>query len=360
MKLENAIRWSWMNVLTRKRLEILTELFGGADAAMDILSMELLERLGLRDDSAMKAMVRLEEFNLSRYLGVLQKKNIQMMSMEDEKYPASLQNVPDAPVFLYYRGDIAVLSQPCIAIVGSRDMSDYGRRVVGHLVPAIVRAGVITVSGLAYGIDAEVAKETLRSGGRTVAVLGHGLGMIYPKANEKLADDIAKSGGLILSEFPLDTQPDKFSFPARNRIIAGLSICTVVAEAAEDSGSLITADLALDYGRDVCAVPGDLFHPQYAGCHRLIARGLARLVVCGEDVLQEAGIIGPSTTPASAWKADSPDEQRVFDSVSSLPSALDDLVVKTALDAATLNGVLTVLELKGAVKNVGGGRWVRA
>jgi len=362
MHFDNAIRWSWADILTRKRLETLGELFGGADAAMDVVSMELLQRLGLREDSAMKAMVRLEEFNAAGYAAAMKKKGIKIVSMEDPGYPDSLREVPDAPVFLYYRGDLSILSEPCIAIVGSREMSDYGRRVVSHIVPPIVQANVITVSGLAYGIDAAVARETMAAGGRTVAVLGHGLQMIYPRANEPLANEILEKGGLFLSEFPLDAQPDTYSFPARNRIIAGLSLCTVVAEAAEDSGSLITADLALDYGRDVCAVPGDLFHPQYAGCHGLLSRGVARLVTSGEDVLQEAGIVGPSSVAGteSAFAAESPEEQSVFDSLTSLPSALDDLVVRTKLEAATLNGILTVLELKGAVKNAGGGKWVKA
>ncbi len=360
MQRTNAIRWSWIDVLTRKRLEILTELFGGADAAMDGLSMELLLRLGLREDSAMKAMIRHEEFNTAGYEAVLKKKDIQLVSLEDDSYPDALRDIPDAPVFLYARGDLSILARPCIAIVGSRDMTDYGRRVVSEIISPIVQAGVITVSGLAYGIDAEVARETLRVGGKTVAVLGHGLGMIYPSANEKLATEIVKSGGLLLSEFPLDTQPGKFTFPARNRIIAGLSLATVVAEAAEGSGSLITADLALDYGRDVCAVPGDIFHTQSAGCHGLISRGTARLVTTGADVLQEVGIVGSSKTRETSFEAETPEEQNVFDALSSLPSGLDDLVIKTALEAATINGILTVLELKGAVKNAGGGRWVRA
>lgn len=360
MKLENAIRWSKADLLTRKRLETITELFGGADAAMDILSIELLGRLGIREDSAMKALVSLEEFNTAGYAAVMKKKNIELISMEDASYPESLRTVPDAPVFLYARGDLSLLSRPCIAIVGSREMNDYGRRVVSHIVSPLVQANVVTVSGLAYGIDAEVAKETLLAGGKTVAVLGHGLGMIYPKVNEKLADEIVQKGGLLLSEFALDVRPDNYTFPARNRIIAGVSLCTVVAQATEGSGSLITADLALDYGRDVCAVPGDIFDPQFAGCHGIISRGTAKLVTSGDDVLKEVGIVSSSVSVPSDFLADTPEEQSVFDSLSSLPSALDDLVVKTKLDAAVLNGVLTVLELKGAVKNAGGGRWVRA
>lgn len=361
MKMENALRWSWMNFLNRKKYDALITSYGSLDVAMDEMSMELLEGMGLKTDSAIKALERLESFNIAAYAGELGKRDLFLVTLDDAEYPDALRTVPDAPVFLYMRGDISILAQPCIAIVGSREMSEYGRRVVGHLVPPMVSAGVVTVSGLAFGVDAEVAKETLRANGKTVAVLGHGLGMIYPKANEKLAQKIVDTGGLIISEFPLDTIPDKYTFPARNRIIAGLSLSTVVAEAAVDSGSLITAELALEYGREVAAVPGDLFNPNYAGCHQIIAKGHAKLVTSAEDVLAEVGIVASSRAPsASAFKASSPEEASIYGSLTTLPIPLDDLTVKTRLDAATINAVLTILEIQGVVKNVGGGKWVRA
>jgi DNA processing protein len=359
MQQETALRWSWMDVLTRKRLDALVEKFGDAEKALDAVSLELFRALGVKEESALRAMVRLEEFDADEYIKMLKKKDLRLLTIDDADYPLLLLQIPDAPVFLYVRGDLSILNQPCVAIVGSREMSDYGKRVVSHLVPPIIRSGAVTVSGLAYGIDAEVAKETLHAGGKTVAVLGHGLGMIYPKLNEKLAEEIVKKGGLLVSEYPLDAMPDTYTFPARNRIIAGLSLCTVVAEAAEDSGSLITADLALDYGRDVCAVAGSIFDPNYAGCHKILSRGVAKLVMSGEDVLQELGLIAPQVQ-RSMFLAESPEEQGVFDALTSLPVPLDDIVVKTKLDAATVNAVLTILELKGAVKNTGGGQWVHA
>lgn len=359
MRPETALLWSWSNVLTKKRYDALRERYGDMDRAFADISLAMLQGFGIKEDSAMKALNRLEEFDAAAHNSLLTKRGVRLVTLEDDEYPAQLREIDDAPVFLYARGDLSVLTSPCISIVGSREMTDYGARVVAQMIPPIVAAGCTTVSGLAYGIDADVAKETLRAGGVTVAVLGHGLGMIYPKTNEKLADEIVKTGGLLLSEFPLDTMPDKYTFPARNRIIAGLSLCTVVAEAAEGSGSLITADLALDYNRDVCAVPGDIGRPTSAGCNALIARGSARLVTSGEDVLQEAGIVAGTQT-SLGFEADSPEEQRVFDSLSALPSALDDLVIKAALDAATLNAILTMLELRGAVRNVGAGKWIRA
>lgn len=361
MKAETALLWSYLNVLDKKRYTALVDRFGDLEKAAENISLEMLQELGLKEESGLKAMNRLEEFDAETYGAQVKKRDLRLLTIEDPEYPISLSEIADPPIFLYIRGDLEIVSSPCIAIVGSRDMTDYGKRVIEKLVPPLVEAHVITVSGLAYGIDAEVAKETLRAGGKTVAVLGHGLGMIYPKANTRLADDIVKAGGLLVSEFPLDAMPDKYTFPARNRIIAGLSLCTVVAEAAEDSGSLITAELALEYNRDVCAVPGDVFSLLSVGCNFLIRSGQARLVTSGVDILQEVGIVSSDNAkPSVAFEADSPDEQSVYDALSSLPSALDDLVIKTKLDAATLNAVLTILELRGVVRNAGSGKWIRA
>ena len=355
------LQWSWMNVLTPKRRTDILKRFGTLEKALASLSLEVLMELGLREETALLTMNRLEEFDVAMYQAELKKRDLELLSIDEDEYPALLKQVPDAPVFLYFRGNLKILNDPCIALVGTREMSEYGRRVVAHLIPPLVAAGVVTVSGLAYGVDAEVARETLRIGGPTVAVLGHGLAMIYPKAHSKLADEIVKAGGLLLSEFPLDTQPDQYTFPARNRIIAGLSLGTVVVEAAEGSGSLITADLALDYNRDVFAVPGQLFDPNYRGCHQLISRGQARLITDASEILTELGVIAP-TLPLSdrpTFVAGSDEETKIFGSLSTMPQSLDDLVVKSKLDAAAANATLTILELKGVVRNVGGGQWVR-
>lgn len=362
MLADTMLRWSWMNVLTKKRYDALIGRFGSLDKALEAICEELLRELGCKQDTCINVLNRLEEFDPQTYLKELQKRGISMLDIEDEDYPAQLKTIADPPVFLYWRGDLNILQQPCIALVGSREMTDYGKRVVEHFVPAMTNAGVVTVSGLAFGIDAHVAKETIGAKGRTVAVLGHGLGIIYPKANERLANQIVSEGGLLLSEFPLDISPDKFTFPARNRIIAGLSLATVVLEASEDSGSLITADLALDYGRDVFAVPGQIFDPSFAGCHKIIAKGQAKLVTTPADVLQEIGIVtsGSTDTVRAAPELTSAPEEAVFASLTTMPKALDDIMIAAKLDAATANATLTILELRGIVKNVGAGKWVRA
>jgi DNA processing protein len=360
MKRETALRWSWTNVLNTKRKEMLLEKFGDLEKAFAAISPEMLKALGLREDTIFLVLNRLEAFDPNAYEQELQKRDLTFLSIDDEEYPDVLRNIPDAPVFLYARGDLSILHSPLLALVGTRDMSDYGKRIVEHFVPDIVKANVVTVSGLALGVDAEVAKETIRAGGKTVAVLGHGLGQIYPKPNAVLADQIVKNGGLLLSEFPLDAQPDKYTFPARNRIIAGLSLGTIVIEAAQGSGSLITAALALEYGRDVFATCGSIFDPLFAGCHEIISKGTAKLVSDPQSVLAEIGIRAfAQSQQSSLFVAESDDEQLVWASLSSMPIPLDDIVVKSKLNAAMANAVLTMLELRGAVKNVGGGQWVR-
>ncbi|MEQ1849164.1 MAG: DNA-processing protein DprA [Candidatus Peribacteraceae bacterium] len=356
----NALRWSVMNILTMKRYTALLEAYQNLDNAMEMISEEMLGGLGLKEQSVMKALNRLEECDPDVYLRELQKRDVRLITIEDEEYPTLLRTIPDAPVFLYARGDTSILRQPCIALVGTREMTAYGEQAVSMLIPDLVRAGTVTVSGLAYGIDAEVARETIHAGGETVAVLGHGFGTIYPKEHAKLADQIVDGGGVLLSEYPLDIEPDKYTFPARNRIIAGLALATVVVEADEGSGSLITAELALEYGREVAAIPGRITDTGHKGCHHLITTGQAKLITSAHDILIELGIVASERAEHTSITFDSPEEEAVHQSLTTLPIPVDDLVIKTKLDAATLNAVLTMLELKGATRRLSGGTWVRS
>jgi len=348
-----------MDIMTKKRYDALLASFGSMDAALDQLSEEVLKSLGLREETIMKTLNRLEEFDEGAYKRELAKRELRLISIEDDDYPEALRTIDDPPVFLYCRGDLSILASPCVSLVGARDMSEYGEVAVARLIPDLVAASVVTVSGLAAGIDAEVAKETLRVGGKTVAVLGHGFGMIYPKENARLADQIVHAGGLILSEFPLDAEPGKYTFPARNRIIAGLSLATVVVEAAKDSGSLITAELALEYGREVFSVPGRITDTGHEGCHHLIASGQAKLLSSSEELLSDLGIVASVRAPSASLTFDSPEEKSVYEALTSLPAVLDDITVRVKLDAAKLNAVLTMLELKGIAKKLSGGSWVR-
>lgn len=357
---QNALlSWACLNILTRKRYEFLKETYGTLEDAWEHLDQNLLKKLGCREDTILKIMNEVEELDLNQHQTFLEKNNIHFLTIEDEEYPDSLREIADSPVFLFAKGNIDLLREPLIAIVGTRSMSAYGKRVVEMLVPAFVRAGMATVSGLAIGIDAAVAKETMDAGGKTIAVLGHGLGEIYPKANERLADHIIENGGLLLSEYPLHIRPDKFTFPARNRIIAGISIGTVVAEAAAQSGSLITASFALEDGKDVFAVPGSIFDPNREGTHHLIQRSGAKLVTSAEDILLELGVVMPDTDQKSTYRAQTPEEESLLKFLTTMPQSVNELTEKSGMSVSAIHATLTLMEMKGGAKNVGMGQWVR-
>jgi len=358
MLLEAALTWSWLNVLTKRRYDALREVFGDLGEALENVNAELLKGLGCRDETVVMTLQRLKDFDVEGYKKEISDRGLEFISIEDPLYPDALKTIPDSPIFLYAKGSIEILDQPCIACVGTRQMSQYGKRVTEEFIPSLVSAGMTTISGLAQGVDAHVARVTLDNGGKTVAVLGHGLSRVLPRCNSSLADEIFEKGGLILSEFPLDQVPDKYTFPARNRIIAGLSLGTIVLEAGEGSGALITSDLALDYGREAFAVPGQIFDENYKGCNKEISKGHAKLVASSKDVLEELGIIAPEK-PLRAFKPQNEEEEALHAALTTMPQSTDDLVEKSRLHASTINTALTMLELKGIAKNVGSGMWVR-
>lgn len=334
--------------------------FGTLENAARRIDGELLRGLGCRTETVGSALKRMEMVDIEQEEALLASIDAQIAVLGGDSYPQQLADIPDAPVFLYILGDVSVLSQPCIALVGTRKMSSYGKRCAQEFVLGATQAGMVTVSGLARGIDAQVAEETISLRGRTVAVMGQGLLTLNP-GPKNLADRIVAAGGLILSEFPLRMGPDMFTFPMRNRIIAGLSMATVVLEAPESSGALITAKLAFDYGREVFAVPGQIFDGNYAGCHAIIGKNQARIAVSPRDVLQELGIVVPDDADQNrvSYFPQNPDEEKVLKHLSSMPQNIDDLTYKSAMTAGSLSAVLTVLELNGAAKNLGQGQWIR-
>lgn len=359
MQRETALTWSYLNILTKKRYEALLKVYASLDEALEHLNEEMLRSLRFRDETVYTTLLRLEEFNREKYEEDMQQHGVMLHTIDDPSYPKLLREIPDPPVFLYTKGDLSICNQACIALVGTRKMSLYGKRAAQEFTSVFVRVGVVTVSGLAQGIDSEVAKETLRSGGRTVAVLGHGLGMIYPAHHKELAEHIVEGGGLLLSEYSVDTEPSSHTFPERNRIIAGLSLGTVVLEAPKESGAMITARLALEDNREVFAVPGQVFNENSQGCNTLIAKGHAHLAMDPQDVLREVGIVVSDTEEETNYIPADTNEGKIFAALTSMPQKVDDIVERTALDPATIGAKLTVLELAGAVRNVGNGLWVK-
>lgn len=290
---------------------------------------------------------------------------ISALAKSDPLYPSLLQQIPDAPCLLYVRGayDFA-LERPMIAIVGSRKHTSYGEQASYRLAEDLARAGVIVVSGLAYGIDALAHKAALEAGAETLAVMGNGLAdrSLYPRAHVPLAQRIAEQGALI-SEYPPDTRANSYTFPARNRIIAGMTLGTVVIEAAEESGSLITASLALDYNREVFAVPGSIFSLASFGTNRLLRQG-AKIVTSVRDILEEFPGLAREETLSPAPGAAVPknlssEEEKILALLSHEPLHVDKIIKAATLETATVNSLLALLEIKGLAKNIGSMNYIR-
>jgi DNA processing protein len=353
-----ALAWAELRVLNRARYARLKERYGSLEEAWEHLDRELLQMLGLKEQTIDRLLSEAEGISTEHLAADLHSRGIEFLTIEDPLYPKQLRESSDPPIFLFARGNLMSLQGPSLAIVGTRTMSLYGQQVVSLLIPDLVQAGLTTVSGLARGIDATVAQETLRQGGQTIAVLGHGFGTLYPHSHTSLAKEILSSEGLLLTEYPFSVRPDRYTFPARNRIIASLTLGTIVVEASLESGSLITAAIALEEGREVFAVPGSVFVSNQAGVHRLIARGSAKLITSAADVLEELGFPAPRVE-AVAYRAQTEEEQCLLTLLTAEPQSIDDLVERAALPTSTVNATLTLMELKGGAKNVGMGRWVR-
>lgn len=275
----------------------------------------------------------------------------------DVSYPVLLAPIPDPPLVLWMRGDPSAFDQPSVAIVGSRAATPYGLEAASRLAGDLAAAGALVVSGLARGVDSAAHRGALAAGGRTAAVLGSGVDVVYPPEHGGLCEAVA-ADGVVLSEWPPGTAPLPFHFPARNRIISGLSLAVVVVEAAEKSGSLITAGCALEQGRAVMAVPGNILSGRHRGCHALIRDGAA-VVESAEDVLAE--LRSSSLRPAAREGTTPPPSDPLLACMHPGESYdVESLARETGLTAPQLLSRLLGLELQGVVRRVDGGRFVRA
>lgn len=286
---------------------------------------------------------------------------IKIITIFDKNYPAALQNIYDAPPVLFYKGDPALLDDEDganlkLAVVGSRKASDYGKRATEFFVNDLAPYFII-VSGLAYGIDSLAHESALQNNGKVIAVLGSGLDekSIYPKSNLSLAKKITDAGGLLLSEIPPGVGPQKFHFPMRNRIIAGLAKGILIIEAGEKSGTLITAKFGLENGTDIFAVPNNIFHPNAAGVNFLIKYG-AHIATSAEDILNFYGI--ETRTAKKEYAPKNELEKTILGNLSGDGRHINELQLLTNLSIADLIGALTDLEMSGIIKNIGG-KYVR-
>lgn len=291
---------------------------------------------------------------------------VRILTLADSEYPQYLREIFAPPPVLFTKGDISVFNRHAVAIVGTRNPTSYGRTVALSMSRELVEQGFAIISGVALGIDTIAHEACIEKGGKTIGVLGCGIDRVYPSSNKKLYDAIAASGALV-SEFPIGTSPEAFNFPRRNRIISGLSAGTLVIEAGEKSGSLITAHYALQQGRNLYAVPGPITSAQSNGTFTLIRDG-AEPVRCGKDIAESLKVIvNPQVmtftscpTPKLPLALLSDMERIAFDTLSDTPIRIDELAERCSLTITNLFDTLLNLELKGLIRQVSGQQFIRA
>ena len=302
------------------------------------------------------------DFSIENYLKELEKKDVWFLTLEDKDYPELLKQIRNPPFILYGKGDKTLLNnENSIGVVGARRTTQYGREVTKFLTAELVVSGLTIVSGLALGVDAVSHITALENNGRTIAVLGCGVDCCNPRENQSIYDDILKSGNCIVSEFPLGMKPTQWTFPARNRIIAGLSQAVLVTEGAEDSGSLITAKFALSFGRRVFAVPGPIMSLMSKGPYALIQKG-AKLVTSGEDILSGLKITNsksqiPNKFQNEKFKTATEEELKILKLLESETLHFDELVRRTKFNSPKLSSILSLMEIKGLIKSLNNGNF---
>ena len=371
-----------------KTVQVLFELFGSAEQALNATQAELEKRENL-SPAIRELLIRKQvKIPLEKELELIEQYGCQVITQDDAAYPPLLKEIADAPLMLYVKGELKPEDALSISCVGSRSAKDYGRQVSHRFSYQLAQRGVTVVSGLARGIDTNAHRGALDAGGRTIAVMGNGLSLIYPASNDKLAEEIMQAGALI-SEFPMGMQPMGKNFPRRNRIISGMTLGTIVVEASNRSGALITARHALEQGREVFAVPGPIFSELSTGTHKLIREG-AGLVHSVEELLEalpqharnmlstsmsmpldtpvtdapssteaEPRRRASSSVPTSPEPAAPPpeltdDEKTVFQAIEAPSTHIDVIVQTTQMPVGKVSSVLLMLELKGVVQQLPG------
>jgi DNA processing protein len=352
------VGFSFIPGIGRVRLNQLENHFGNLELAWNASAGELrnarLEEAVIRAITTWRPKIALEN-----EIEKLKRFGVQVFTWHDEGYPARLKEIYDYPPILYVRGSLTPADEWCLAVVGTRRATTYGREVTEEIVTDLARNKITVVSGLARGIDSVAHQAALAAGGRTIGVLACGLDIIYPAENLNLARRIIENGALI-SEYPLGMKPKPDHFPRRNRILSGISLGVLVTEAGEGSGALITADLALEQNRDVLAVPGSILSPASYGTNHLIQEG-AKLVLGCQDILEELNL--RAVAQQLEFKEIIPEsetESALLKRLSSEPVHIDTLCAGSGLPVSTVSSTLAMMELKGLVRSVGNMSYILA
>ncbi|MCZ2289687.1 MAG: DNA-processing protein DprA [Anaerolineales bacterium] len=315
--------------------------------------VEQLQEAGLSPRLAESAVNLRAKVDLEKIWNQIEKQGISVLTWDDELYPPRLKEIEQPPPVLYARGDITLDDHYAVAIVGTRRVTPYGRQIAEDLAAFLAGQGITVVSGLARGVDAVAHSAALKAGGRTIAVLGSGVDKIYPPEHLQIAEKMMKQGAVV-SDYAVGTPPESANFPPRNRIIAGLSMATVVVEAGETSGALITAEFAAEQGREVFAVPGSILAPQSKGANKLIQQG-AHPLLSPQDLTQALNLTrtGDFKAARKAIPADALEAQ-LLAALGAEPVHVDEIRNATGLPIEKVSATLTLMELKGMVRQVGG------
>ena len=343
------------------RLRAILAAFGSGQAALAASAGALAAVPGVGRQTA-RAIAAFDDFDeADRQLDQAARAGATLLTAWDARFPRLLRQIFDPPAFLWMHGTLTEADDRAVAIVGTRRATEYGRRMAAHFAAELARRGFTIVSGLAYGIDAAAHRAALEAGGRTIAVLGSGVDRIYPARHAGLARE-ATAHGAVLSEYPLGAAPDAVNFPRRNRLISGMALGTLVVEAFETGGALITARMAVEHNREVFAVPSPAFSEAGRGTNRLIQRGHAKLVLGVDDILEELGYADEAPAPEAA--APPPDlgklERQLYEALGAEPRHIDAVCLETGLDPSTALVYLLSLEFKGLVRQMAGKQFFRA
>jgi len=347
------------------RVRQLLEHFGEAPAILKASRQQLAQVRGIGEETAEAIASWEKTIDLAGELKRIQDFGCHILIQSDEEYPELLKQIYDPPIVLYVKGRLGTKDKNAVAMVGSRMTTPYGQEVARKLGYQLAYVGVTVVSGGARGIDTAAHQGALSAKGRTVAVLGTGINLVFPPENAELFERIAASGAVI-TQFPFNRNADKQSFPIRNRIVAGMTLGTVVVEANLTSGALITANMAVEYGRQVFAVPGRIDSPRSKGCHELIKKG-AKLCEGAEDILSEFEyLFPPSNRPPGASETGvlpalslSENEQKAYDALSKEEMSIDEVIRKSGLPASAVSVALLGLEMKRLVRQLPGKMFLR-
>ena len=308
----------------------------------------------IKPDSYQTMLASADEKLTENYVKNLADRDIFIVTIFDEDYPEKLRQMNDSPFILYYKGDLSLASKPALSVVGTRKPSAYGKMATEKIVSEVASAGVVIVSGLAYGIDSIAHRKTLEVGGKTIAVLGSGFDNVYPSQHQSLADEIARKG-LLISEQRPKKGATKYLFPLRNRIIAALGQGTLITEAGIKSGTVHTKDYALDFGRDVFALPGNINSPNSDLPNEVIKTGQGMCVTCGKDILNLYNI-KPQTKQMTMFDNLSADEEKIVNLLKDGIKDIDYLTKNVDFDISNFNTCLTMLEIRGIITRMAGGQ----